>query len=492
MNITALSQQYTNKIDDKNIADEIIAQDKQQKLHEQYSTQPKVYSLDSHDSAPAIEYYNNYSPKGTLYLYASVQQTAYAETLPTSSVTATAVDVIDTTPVNPDEPLSEIDRLVQALRDNEEYMRLINGPHGKSRVGHLDLQHIPEWRELGLHIIKNLSSEDYELLQKMLWSSIVWTHNDEAWRDTPNGLMFFNDAHSRSMDGRQFRPLKGSHTDYDLVSIWNNMGDLLEPTNSVNEQLGRDLEFHLRSFLGLKMRAEGLSEAERAFYPRFVDMEERFGPDATFGNRMTSVADYVNMRFSEARQQLNSGERFTFRFNSNFSFNVSGGTGNNAEFMQGIFNNAGGWLLSHVIDVLFLHRGENGEVPPWLATNHEHDLWRIVAEDRGLGFIQASQDFLDELERVRSAYARKLTEDWMQERFGFGLDDLIYEDGVLSGRTQEITDVINNNRVFEQILYESRTKLCASIYDALNTPSEQDLSFISIVFENGVFSISHQ
>ena len=471
MNAIITAPYIDDKVDRKREAVEALLE-KQKEQQEAKPTTTKVSGKDSYDSTPAVENYNNYSPNGLLHESMYAQQTSYTETPSATDIVATTDAVTENVSAALDEPLSEIDRLVQSLKANEEFMRASND----RGVWHNSLYKFDEWRELGLHLIKGLSSEDYELLQKMLWTSIAEVH--QIHRDN---------RHLADMP--TLLPLKSSHRQYDLISIWNNMGASINTTAGV---MGEALRGTVTRFFNFKMRTEGLSDVERVFLPHIAQMEERFGPDATFGNRMSSVADYVNMRFSEAQQQLRSGERFTFNFNSNFSFNVSGGTGNNAEFLQGVFNNAGGWLLSHIIDVLFLHRGENGEVPPWLATDHEHDIWRIVAVDRGVGFIQASEKFLEELEKIRSAYARKLTEQWLQEQFGFGLDDLIYEDGVLSGRTQEIDNVVRSDRRFEALLYESRTKLCASIYDALNTPRQQDLSFINIIFENGMFSIEHR
>jgi hypothetical protein len=487
MSVNGVVPLNVNKVNRNNVVNEVGVHSRRHDKQDMDTANTGRWRRDGFDSAPALDHYNNYSKNGTLM----VNVTDYYKN------DATMVSHVDKTDnydaggiaeVANDVPMSEVDRLAQALRENEEYMRLISGFRGTQGANFWNLRDIPEWHELGLQLIKDLSSEDYELVQKMLWSHIANVHADEAWRDTQHGLTFFSDAHARSSDGRRNLPLLGSHKNYDLVSIWKNMN---APKNTVNGTLGEVFAHVFHSFLNLNMRVNGSTEAQRTFDPQLIHLEERFGPNATFGNRMSSVADHVNMLFNEARQALPTTDRFSITFNSNFSFNVSGGTGNNSEFLQGILNNAGGWLLSHVIDALFTHRGENGEIPRWLATNHEHDMWRMLAEDFRFEYIQATEEFLEELERVRSAYARKLTEEWLQEQFGFGLDDLLYEDGVLSGRTQEISDVVKSDQRFEQFMYLSRTKHCASIHDALNTPKEKDLSFINIVFENGEFSISY-
>ena len=159
------------------------------------------------------------------------------------------------------------------------------------------------------------------------------------------------------------------------------------------------------------------------------------------------------------------------------------GEADNAGFLQGVFNNSGAWLLQHIIDCIYTHRGEGGTIAPWMVTSDFNDIWKDLAENRGFGYIQVSDEYLDWFDRFSNAHSIKLTEDWLQKRYGFGLDDLLFERGVLSGRTDEITTLINN----DDWLKRQRDE----IIKCIQLPRDNDISTVNIIFENGRFSIEY-
>ena len=429
-------------------------------------------SADSFGSGPEVEYYNNYAPNGMLYGDMNTQADVSIE--PQSAPEAKEPEPTvsqETMSKAADKPMTELDRLVQALKENEEYSSKVNSPLAQSGTGvsHLDLCRISEWRALGLELIKNMSKEDYELLQKMFWSTTV-------------------SVHASNHELRDKMILKDNYKDYDLVAIWDGMGDYsVSFSTSTETTMGTQLRFELASFLSIKMMVDGLSDAERALSPLHALVEKTLGPNTTFTSRMGSVAEYVNTQYEEAKQTLASTNRYTIKFNNDFTFRVHGGTYDNAEFLQDVLNNAGDWLLRNVLDAIFWHRGEGGAVSPLVMAmgNNIYNLLKELAEERGCGYIQASKEYMEWLSKLSAAYSRKNIEDWLQSKYGFGLDDLVYDEKkkVLSGRTEEITNALNNDMWLEREKDE--------IIRVMKLPRENDLSTIGIIFENGEFSIQY-
>ena len=496
-------------------------------------TKKTAQSADSFDSAPDFEYFNNYTQNGKNHYAAQMQPptseplsaVANIEVATNAAVTeaqsndtaaplsaAASIEAVASAAAaeaqsnDTAEPLTDLERAMQALKENEEFIRLSSR---SSQPCTSNLRNIDEWHELGIQIIKNMSSEEYELLQKMFWSNIrnhlagtIERLNSLRRGDNPT----LSDDHRarqiaeaedtiRSLSGN----IKDSHLDYSLIELWNNnppsLGKFVR--NACTVQHSYTWQWHknmpaeqvkaasfrntMHSFMFQKMRTEGLTEAERLFKPRLAQREEREGPNATFPNRMGSIADYVNARFAEAQRPLPAIERFTITFNNDLTFRVRGGTGDDAEFIQNILNNADRWLMSRVMDSIFFHRGENGEVHPWLQANN---TWQQIAIERGVGFTELPDEFMNGLPRLSNAHMRHKTEELIQRVHGFGLDDVYIRNGELRGKTDEITAIINSQR-FRDLHHEG------AIRSAINIPREHDLSFFSMTFENGRFTLTH-
>jgi len=477
MKLNGLANTEIYKPDILDGTDEAISVQKHSAEQTHAKEEHKPWKTDAVDSAAHIETYNNYSSAGTHVDKVTAQQSTSTDSLSKVPVASETVDGVEIDPETPNMPQTEADRLAQAFKESEAFVRMMEKHQHAIMV---KVRELPEWRALGSQLIEDLSPKHYEILQKMLWTAIARTHEPQ-WHneDARNFGVPVNKWQSKL--NREL-PLKNNHQDYNLVDMWNGVG-------LKNSEL---MEFTMYNtvtmFFMLKASAGYLDDNIRTFLPQ-VRFGEDSGPDATFENRMASIAEYVNQQFKEAQRTLTATDRFSISLNSNFTFNVRGGSRDSNEFLQDVLNNAGGWLLTRVLDSIFNHRGENGEVPSWLESTGTVDFWRILAEDFGMGFIEASDEYLEWIDRLWTARARKQTDEWLFEEFGFGLDDLTFSNGRLSGRTQEITDVINSDDRFEQYLLSRRTLQSASIVDALRTPPDLDLSFINIIFEDGRFSI---
>ncbi|MCL2200515.1 MAG: hypothetical protein FWB75_00990 [Oscillospiraceae bacterium] len=463
-----------------------------------------VQDADAFDSAPTFEYYNNYTQSGKNYYDLQVQEPLHSELALANIEAASSAGVEETRPYASAAPMTEIDRLVQALQENDEFMRIHS-----SRNRH-DLWGFDEWQELGRNFIENLSDEDYELLQKMLWTrmreDLVRSINDRQWlneqvrnyeqfalnwlhKGSDVSFMVEHQVERKQMNEDRIRFLKdnatNSHLELDLVSIWNtppSADSSVVAGSSFESFLSNNFRTVVNQFINLSMKAGELTDAGRLLNPGAAYTESMQGPGATFSNRMGSVADYVNARFAEAQRPLPKMERFTITFNNDLTFQVRGGTSDDAEFMQGILNNAGSWLMDQVMSSIRFHRGENGEVHPLLKSSN---TWQRIAIDRGFGFIEMPDEFLNGLPKLAAVQHRQATDELIRRVHGFGLDDVYIKNGELRGRTDEITDIIRNDPRFKALHHESAIK------SAINIPREHDLSFFNMTFENGRFSLIH-
>ena len=407
------------------------------------STASTIAQRDVVDSVPELEYYNNYSKQGLLET--NVKEPAAEE----------------------DPFQTEIDRLVDNLLDNQAFVeftesRILARQRGLLDLNHYDLngasgdvsyrERFPELFELGHALIL---AADQEQLKKLVWvgiSTAQRTQTESDWKQIGGNY-----------------DVKDNYQDYDIKNILE-YGNIYMRNSVYNAY---------EKILNLKARTEGLSEAEKLISPRVARIEEEYGINATFSNKLSSVAEMVNAQFEKAQKSL-ANEKFVITLDKNFTFNVTGGSADSATFLQTLLNDGGHELLTKFISTVRHHRREDGTVNSWNLTG---TMYKEIGKICGVSTV--SDEYEQALQNMLAAYNRHSLDQLIQRVCGFGLDDLVLRDGAITGKTDELTEKFNANaEKFRNAHYEDPViKMLSS------EPTEVDMSFLQMTFQDGKFAI---
>lgn len=175
-----------------------------------------------------------------------------------------------------------------------------------------------------------------------------------------------------------------------------------------------DLAYH--NMLVSKAQSEGLTETETLLsgHLEWVNFIEQ----SSFDQRMESIKQDIDQALQEKGMNLDHSKSYSFSLDtSNFTFSVSGGTDEENAMISDIINSSENLVQS--LSAMYGHKKEDGQM--------------------------VSEAYTDKMSKLIPAYNQWSVENYMQERYGFGMDDIEYKGGyTIVGNTQEITDQINS------------------------------------------------
>ena len=194
--------------------------------------------------------------------------------------------------------------------------------------------------------------------------------------------------------------------------------------------------FKYDAILVRKARTEGLTETEKLLDSRL----ERISTvsQGTFNERMESVQKEIEESFRKENMCVDSSKTYSFHLDtSNFTFSVTGGTDKENWMIANIINNSKNLL--ETLSALYGHRREDGQYNPWVI--EESPYKNELLQTNGVASV--SNEYMEKMKSLFPAWNQWLQNNYLKERYGFGLDDIEYKgNGTFVGKTDKITELI--------------------------------------------------
>ena len=229
-------------------------------------------------------------------------------------------------------------------------------------------------------------------------------------------------------------------------------------TATVNE-----VQAALDSVLLRRARTTGLTDAQRILSARYGRTE--FFAHATFDDKVQPVMEQFEKAFQENGLELDKSKSYAFFLDtSDFTFTVTGGTEQENALMEEVINTKNIWGHSYdtdnmntVINALLYHRREDGSYNSWSS------IGGLSAEEkaeeiRKHGIADAPKEYETKMQQLDSAYHWYRLDQSMKRYYGFGVNDLAYKNGRITGKTDEVNAIIEKD-----IINFMKTKGCAYI-----------------------------
>lgn len=165
-----------------------------------------------------------------------------------------------------------------------------------------------------------------------------------------------------------------------------------------------------------KAKAEGLTDTEKLLDSNLERADSM--AQGTFHERMKWIQKEIEQAFQEKNLSLDPSKSYAFHLDpSNFTFSVTGGTEEENAVIADIVNASQN--LAVTLTALSNHKGENGQPP------------------------QVSEEYASKMEKLIPASNQVNLDNYLKNRYGFGIDDLVYEGNyTIKGKTPEITKQI--------------------------------------------------
>lgn len=298
-------------------------------------------------------------------------------------------------------------------------------------------------------VIKSL---DQDTLKKALWISInsFYAIDDTMW-DLKHEMLDY----------------KADYRAYDIDAI----------LNGSNTHMYNQLIAVANSVIIQKAWRGETTEAERFYNPVAVRVENNYGKNATFANKMQSVADYFDAELIKAGKPSSQDNKFTFRLGSDFKFSVSGGNGGSAEFIADLLNNSKENIYKTIMSI-FRHRSEDGSINSW----NTKSIPEFVGEYKT---VYASNEYTNLMNNILRYYDKFNYEELLRTQYDLQLDDFEILDGVLVGKNAKAEDLIQNSEFFRNHHVDYISNYLKNELPPI------DFTLIEFSLEQGRFSIKY-
>lgn len=235
--------------------------------------------------------------------------------------------------------------------------------------------------------------------------------------------------------------------------------------------------------------AEGLTDVERLLNGRAAKHEA--DSKATFNDRMVPVYDEIKKKFSEKGMVFDTNKIYEFSLDtSTFTFSVTGGTDEeNALIEETInydpFSNVYFNPFHKTICALYFHRRDDLSINPWrlqhMRNPEEH------AARYGVGSVSA--EYNKKMQQFLIAYERSDMDKNMHRKYGFGVDDISYQNGQWIGKTDEITKFIEQENADWKFEKYTGDAWLSNTRKYTGTPTFDAPVF---VFDDGRFRVTYE
>jgi hypothetical protein len=222
--------------------------------------------------------------------------------------------------------------------------------------------------------------------------------------------------------------------------------------------------------------SEGLTEQERMFSPWAARVEICIGPNGSFESRMAKTADDVKSYMTKTQQSISDERTFSIKFDKDFNFVVSSNNDEESNILQNALSSSKR-ILENAVWAILYHRQDDGSVNPWLS---DDSIMSDVAKE--YGYAKFSNEFTGLMKLFESSYEVAQMNGNLSRLFDVTMDDMEYIGGKLSGKTPEAQEAIDSE-LFYRMDYEKHVKRL------INKETTDDLSFISMEYTNGKFSL---
>lgn len=242
------------------------------------------------------------------------------------------------------------------------------------------------------------------------------------------------------------------------------------------------------TFLSRKfVKTQRLTEEERFIFPEAANYERAHWQN--FDERMTSVENEMRRELDRAGFSLDMDREYQFYLNTeNFTFSVNGGTEEENRLIETIINRnpREGHVfnpLKTTIYALYFHRQSDLSYTPWRAGDTSpEDIAKF-------GVAKIPESYTQKMKQYLAAYRRNVMDRDLQDRFGFGIDDISYVNGRWRGKTDEITQMIeemNRNATWDKQIGDAYRAL---MKEYTGTPVFTEPVF---VFRDGEFHVTYE
>ncbi len=255
--------------------------------------------------------------------------------------------------------------------------------------------------------------------------------------------------------------------------------DIAEMLNHGDSFATELVMFEYDRVLTEKAQTVGLTDTERLLSGRITGIEDRLM--GTFNDKMEPVYAEIKKAFSEKGMEFDTSKTYEFSLDtSDFTFSVTGGTPEENALIEEVINrdsavHAGFKPSSTAIVALYNHRRDDLSINPWNVKSLSYPEKQTAA----YGVASVSGEYNQKMNQFLAAYNRSGLDKHMKRLYGFGVDDISYENGKWIGRTDEITEFIEKENIhfkFEKCAGDSWLK---SQREYTGTP----------VFESPVFTL---
>lgn len=337
---------------------------------------------------------------------------------------------------------SRIERLRKQLESDEAYM--------KSPIR--DFLRNPVGRELAKEII--LANED---IQEQV-AKLSWEIDQRAARANPN-------LH-----------VPASYKDIDVKAA------LL----SSDEVAVADILSSYDYYLYTKASTFGLTEEERLMGVRYETSE--LAGTGTFDQKMAPMLRKIEAAFEEAGMCFDREKSYSFYLDtSTFDFSVSGGTDEENALIAKVLNTSNYRENNelYVLGALESHRQPDGKYNPWTVERKRSPQFKIGIPVYGISVV--TEEYSQKMKQLGDAHARCKMDQSLKAKYGFGFDDMRYQNGNIVGKTAEITQIIKDGGI--EFMKNVGFTYIEILKTYTGTPEFPDAVF---TFENGTFQTTYQ
>lgn len=205
--------------------------------------------------------------------------------------------------------------------------------------------------------------------------------------------------------------------------------------------------FEYDKVLTEKAQTVGLTDTERLLSGRITDIEDRLM--GTFNDKMEPVYAEIKKAFSEKGMEFDTNKAYEFSLDtSDFTFSVTGGTPEENALIEEVINRD---PVVHTefnpsktaLIALYNHRRDDLSINPWNIKSLSYPEKQTSA----YGVASVSGEYNEKMNQFLAAYNRSNLDKHMKRLYGFGVDDISYENGKWIGKTDEITAIIEKENI---------------------------------------------
>lgn len=312
-------------------------------------------------------------------------------------------------------------------------------------------------------VVKTMILEDEDLqnqISEKMWNVAI----NNRIREMKNPQISYMTRHTSPIPSRM---------EYDVKAI------LLSGNQSATNQV----MIEYQNLLARKAQTCGLTETERFLSEDYADLEMRVR--GTFEERMEPVLANIEKGFQDAGKEFDREKAYSFYLDTTtFTFKVSGGTEDENALMEQLINwkgtkNTEKYTFDMAMSAFHYHRAPDLKCNPWLTDKLSYRD-EVVSQ---YGVANVPRSYTQKMQKLVGAHERYRLDRSMKTKFGFGIDDLCYKNGKLTGRTEAVSKLVE--KAGESFQWEYKSIYFDTLRKYKGTPTFTEAVF---TLENGKFS----